>query len=107
MEEKIEATPEMVQALATLKSQVAKLQTDIQNDVTTLTNVYNGCADGLGAHAENMGNGVEAAASVAQNNGKAALEDLSNNLQTLHDNINDYIQTQGQMSTSGQAGSGS
>lgn len=91
MEEKIEATPEMVQALATLKTQVLSLQEDIADDVDTLKNVYNSCANGLGVHAENMGNWVEAAASVAQNDGKAALEDLSNNLQTLHDNIEDYI----------------
>lgn len=107
MEEKIEATPEMVQDLATLKSQVEKLQSDIQDDVTALTTVYNGCANGLGTHEKDMGNWVEAATSVAKDDGRAALEDLSNNLQKLHDKIEAYINTHRQMSTSGQAGSGS
>lgn len=106
-DKKIEANKQMVQALGTLKSQVVNLQRDIQNDVNTLKRVYNGCANDLGVHADQMKTWIDEASKVAKNADDVALADLSKNLDDLRNNIEAYINTNRQMSTSGQTGSGS
>lgn len=106
-EKKIEANEKMVQKLDTLKSQVANLQSDIQNDVNALKNVYNGCANDLGVHADQMETWINEASKVAKNADDVALADLSRNLNDLRNKIEAYINTHRQMSTSGQTGSGS
>ncbi|MEE0097330.1 MAG: hypothetical protein UEU47_12895 [Oscillospiraceae bacterium] len=107
MSKKIEATPEMVQKLDALKSQVASLQSDIQNDVSALKRVYNGCENGLGVHADQMKNWIDEASKVAKNADAVALADLSKKLDDLRNKVEDYINTHRQMSTSGKTGSGS
>ena len=106
-EKKIEANNGMVQKLDTLKSQVVSLQTDIQNDVNALKSAYNGCADGLGVHADQMKEWIDEASKVAKNADAVALADLSRNLDDLRNKIEAYINTHRQMGTSGKTGSGS
>ena len=97
----------MVQKLDALKSQVASLQSDIQNDVSALKRVYNGCENGLGVHADQMKNWIDEASKVAKNADAVALADLSKKLDDLRNKVEDYINTHRQMSTSGKTGSGS